>query len=353
MNDPRRPFRLTANMVTMARIVALPIPCALILVGTPTAMWIAFVTGSLLGATDFVDGYMARRDGSTVLGALLDPVADKLFMAALLLPIVAIGHCPAWAAGLVFARELLITALRSSMAVRKAPLKTSQLGKLKTVVQMGGLATYFLTVNVADAWIVHTVCASIMVVVAIAWGAKKRAAPPLWLTGGAVMWIGVVLLSRYLPPLDAAFWQFMLMVVVSWVSGFDYLVGASAMYRKTGIERAEVARIAWAIAVGFFAVAVVDDYKAAAMPILFALAAELSLGGIDNIVAGERGRLSRGAFVPSAALAAVVVAVGAIGLRVQTDLRPAVVAAAVLLAVVGWVNAARAYRADRDVFAAV
>jgi CDP-diacylglycerol--glycerol-3-phosphate 3-phosphatidyltransferase len=348
-------FRVTANMVTMARIVALPVPCALILHGSKTAMWIAFVIGALLGATDFVDGYMARKDGATVLGALLDPVADKLFMAALLLPIVAMRDCPAWAAGLVFARELLITALRSSMAVRKAPLKTSQLGKLKTVVQMGGLATYFLTVNVEGSWVVHAICAAIMVVVAIAWGAKKRAAPPLWLTGGAVMWVGVTLAAWRLPPHDAAFWQFMLMVVVTWVSGFDYLSGASKMYRAGGIERAELARIFWAISVGFFAVAVVDDYNAAAMPILFALAAELSLGGIDNVVAAERGRLSSGRVLPSALLATLLVAVGALGLRVDFgfDASLAVVAAAILLAVVGLANAARAYRADRDVFAAV
>ncbi|HEY4223689.1 MAG TPA: CDP-alcohol phosphatidyltransferase family protein, partial [Myxococcota bacterium] len=75
-------MKITANQVTIVRILALPFPCWALTVRPPQPwMWIAFVAGVLVGATDFVDGWMARRDGPTQLGALLDPVADKLFIA--------------------------------------------------------------------------------------------------------------------------------------------------------------------------------------------------------------------------------------------------------------------------------
>src|SRR5688500_10802416 len=163
---PARPrWRITANQLTVARILALPFPCwALIVRPEQPWMWVAFVFGTLIGATDFVDGWLARREGPTVLGSLLDPVADKLFVAMLLLPLVATGECPGWAAGALFVRELLITTLRTSMAVRKQSLKTSQLGKLKTVVQMGGIATYYLTLFVPRFYMpwVHLACALVM-----------------------------------------------------------------------------------------------------------------------------------------------------------------------------------------------
>ncbi len=347
---PPRRFKITANMVTMARIVALPLPAGMLLWGEETALWVAFVVGAVLGATDFVDGYMARKDGTTVLGALLDPVADKLFIAALLLPIVSIGHCPAWAAGLLFVRELLITAMRSTMAVRKAQLKTSQLGKLKTVVQMGGLATYFITLAVRPPamQIIHGICALIMVIIAVAVGARRKAWPPAWLTGGALLWVLVAGLTIWFEdePGDAAFWQFMIMVVFSWVSGFDYLVGAQAMFRREGLTRMDASRIFSSIAIGFFAVIVVDDHPEVVIPIALALCAELSLGGIDNVVTAERGRTSRGVFIPQGFLALIMCA-----LSFYTDpAQPAVLVASLALAAFTIGNAVYAFVGDKDVF---
>ena len=67
-------MRITANQITLVRILALPFP-AWALVARPEQpwMWIAFVVGTLVGATDFVDGWLARKQGPTKLGALLDP----------------------------------------------------------------------------------------------------------------------------------------------------------------------------------------------------------------------------------------------------------------------------------------
>src|SRR4051812_9229072 len=113
MNDAptgKRGRFITANRITVLRILALPFPCwALIARPHQPWMWVAFVWGSLVGATDFVDGWLARREGPTILGSLLDPVADKLFIAVLLIPLAASGECSPFAAGTLFVRELLIT----------------------------------------------------------------------------------------------------------------------------------------------------------------------------------------------------------------------------------------------------
>ena len=118
-------FKITANLVTMARILLLPIPCAFLLYGGKLETWIAFFLYAILGATDFVDGAMARKEGPTKLGGLLDPVADKIFVASICLALVAIKLMPVWALIAILLRELFITALRSSVAYRDESIRTS------------------------------------------------------------------------------------------------------------------------------------------------------------------------------------------------------------------------------------
>jgi CDP-diacylglycerol--glycerol-3-phosphate 3-phosphatidyltransferase len=346
-------MKITANQITVVRILALPFPCWALIERPPQPwMWVAFVVGTLIGATDFVDGWLARRDGPTLLGSLLDPVADKLFIACLLLPLVMSGECPSWAAGLLIVRELLITALRTSLAVRKRSLKTSQLGKLKTVVQMGGIATYYLTLFVPRdvmPW-VHLACSIGMLALCFIFGWRnhrrgKGWLPPAWLLGGTPLWFGLFVLTLFVNPSEAAFWQFIAMVTLTWVSGADYLWGAGRALLQEGLSVGDLLRCAWSVVHGLALVPVVDVKPGLVVPVIVSVCAELSYGGIDNGVAAERARFAKGSPIPSTLVAIAVGVMARIGVDDDILFR-----AAWGLACVSLANALVAFVLDRDVF---
>lgn len=309
---PKRRW-ITANQVTVVRILALPFPCwALLMRPADPIMWTAFFFGMVIGATDFVDGWLARRDGPTTLGSLLDPVADKLFMAMLLLPLVAHNECPGWLAGALFVRELLITSLRSSMAVREQKLKTSSLGKLKTVVQMGGLAAFFFTVFVPgpQVHVVLIACATAFLLLAIWWRVAKKDLP-LWLGFTPVLLYTVGAVAFWRSPKDAGLIVFLLMVFFTWVSGFDYLTGSVRAFRATGgVSLPDVVRVLWSVAHGMALLPLLGRHPALAVPVIITLSAELALGGVENLVSAELRRWAKGSVVPTL-LAATVVGIAA------------------------------------------
>ena len=120
---------ISANLVTLLRLIPMPLLAWWIYEGTLVP---ALIVGTIVGSTDFVDGWLARRQGPTVLGGLLDPIADKVFVALIYLPFADIGVIPAWACALMFIREFLVTALRSAYERRGLSMKTSYLAKVKT-----------------------------------------------------------------------------------------------------------------------------------------------------------------------------------------------------------------------------
>jgi CDP-diacylglycerol--glycerol-3-phosphate 3-phosphatidyltransferase len=97
-------------------------------------------------ATDQVDGWLARRHGQTsALGSMLDPVADKVLVLAMLIMVVGTGAFPAWMVALIVARELLVSGLRLAAIERGVVIPARDLGKLKTWAQalaaaIGGFA---------------------------------------------------------------------------------------------------------------------------------------------------------------------------------------------------------------------
>src|SRR6185436_1830881 len=100
----------------------------------------AVIIGSFVGATDFVDGYLARKQGPTVLGGLMDPIADKVFIAVCFVPFADRGYVPWEIVAALFLREYLVTALRSSFERRQRQLRSTYMSKVKTWVQMTSLA---------------------------------------------------------------------------------------------------------------------------------------------------------------------------------------------------------------------
>lgn len=286
-------MRITANQVTMARIILLPVPVYMLIYGSTVEWWIAFAIFVLLGATDFVDGLMARREGPTKLGSLIDPVADKIFIAAIILSMIALNIFPAWVACALLSREFLMTALRSSVATRKESMKTSMLGKLKTIVQMGGAGTIFLTIvlpSVAIIWV--SIALSIpFLVTGLAYLAKRRR-PPFWSFPVFLSFVLVACLEYFCSKEVNLMVQMSIILSMTWASAIDYLVGTYRIFKRTGMMLGDGARILWAVVFGVCIPPFVTTYPIIVLPVLVSISLEFGLGGIDNIVAAERGKFS-------------------------------------------------------------
>lgn len=133
------------NLLTMGRVVMIPIVLWLMAQDTRVGNFWATILYSLAAITDFVDGYLARRMGLTsVLGNFLDPLADKLLVLAALVLMVELGHVPAWAVIIIAGRELSITALRTIAISEGVVIAASRGGKDKTAVQMAALVALIL-----------------------------------------------------------------------------------------------------------------------------------------------------------------------------------------------------------------
>ena len=125
------------NMLTMLRIVLIPVVLWLITDGTPAGNFAAAMVYAVSAITDFIDGYLARRMGLiSVLGKFLDPLADKLLVMASLVMMTAMSRVPAWAVILIVARELSITSLRVIAMSEGVTIAAGQSGKEKAALQM-------------------------------------------------------------------------------------------------------------------------------------------------------------------------------------------------------------------------
>lgn len=127
-------------MLTFGRIVMIPLCLWLLDRDTPkTGFWSALVfTAAAL--TDVLDGYLARKlNVVSVLGKLIDPLADKLIVMATLVWMVQMDRVPAWVVIVLLARELSVTALRSVAASEGVIISAGQEGKTKTALQMLGI----------------------------------------------------------------------------------------------------------------------------------------------------------------------------------------------------------------------
>ena len=139
------------NLLTYARIVAVPAVVASFYIPGDAGRFTALGIFILAAVTDFLDGYIARAWGQqSALGKMLDPIADKLLVAAALLVLVAegtIGGWSLWAALVILMREILVSGLRESLAEVQVSVPVSRLAKWKTTVQM--VAIGFLLVGPA------------------------------------------------------------------------------------------------------------------------------------------------------------------------------------------------------------
>ncbi|MGB6193675.1 MAG: CDP-diacylglycerol--glycerol-3-phosphate 3-phosphatidyltransferase [Terracidiphilus sp.] len=141
------------NSITMSRIVMIPL---LLWILSPRFPWqgpggeqelAAAVLFILASMTDGLDGYLARKRGQiTTMGMLLDPLADKIMVTAALVALVAYNPdvVKVWIAVVIIGREFLISGLRSIAASEGFTIQASELGKLKTVVQIVSVVSAIL-----------------------------------------------------------------------------------------------------------------------------------------------------------------------------------------------------------------
>ena len=140
-NALRREVFNLPNYLTMGRIVAIPGVVWLLFQDSPLTNFLAVTLFLLAALTDLLDGYLARRMGlDSALGKLLNPLADKILVATVMIALVPLGRLDTWIPIVVIAREFTISGLRSLAAAEGLIIAARQLGKEKTAYQMIGLA---------------------------------------------------------------------------------------------------------------------------------------------------------------------------------------------------------------------
>lgn len=140
MSVVREEFYNLPNMLTLLRILAIPLVMLLIWQGEPENCVYAAWVYAVATVTDFFDGWLARRKGLvTVMGKFLDPLADKLIVMAMLIMLTALHRVPAWVVVVVLAREMTINGLRSMASIEGLVIAAGSDGKIKTALQMLGI----------------------------------------------------------------------------------------------------------------------------------------------------------------------------------------------------------------------
>lgn len=148
------------NLITVGRIIACPVVVLLLVSPSATARFASFFVYLAAALSDIWDGYLARKHGLvTDMGKLLDPIADKLLLAATFIPFYFLsrgngpvgaipwwGTLPLWAVLVIFGRELAVTLFRAWAARRGVVISAGKSGKRKALVQnlfVGGLILWY------------------------------------------------------------------------------------------------------------------------------------------------------------------------------------------------------------------
>ncbi len=132
-----------ANILTVARLLLLPVIIVLFFLESSWggfAAWLCLLVYAIASATDFFDGYIARKlNQISDFGTFLDPISDKIFVSSLMILLVAFGRIEgAWIilVILIFSREFMISGLREFLGPKGVKMPVSKLAKYKTATQM-------------------------------------------------------------------------------------------------------------------------------------------------------------------------------------------------------------------------
>ena len=157
------------NKLTIFRVILIPFFVVCMLIPTiPFNNIIACVIFCVASFTDFLDGYLARRDGLvTNFGKFMDPLADKLLVGAALICLIETGQLPAWVVVIIISREFIISGFRLIASDNGVVIAASYWGKFKTVSQMVMVIVLILNIQLPIFQIIGTVLMWISVVLTI------------------------------------------------------------------------------------------------------------------------------------------------------------------------------------------
>jgi len=297
--SPGKPI-ITANQVTVARLIPMPLLSWLLYEGGKHGyagnpyMWTALIVGVFLGCTDWVDGMLARKYGPTVLGGLLDPIADKVFIAFAYVPFAddSIALVPAWACALMFVREFFITALRSAYEQRDLSLKTSWMAKFKTWSQMQGIGVMLLFPLLANQrWVLTALLGGIVGIAIFLlgyfWIVRKKLYRGAIAMGASV---APILALHLYNDIQLSLRIIMLFIVgLTWFSGLDYIyIGWPKLRARRDFSRADAVRLIGAITIPTTLFAVLVKTPAPSWPLFAILSLELACGGLDNLMSHHK-----------------------------------------------------------------
>ena len=296
-------MRVTANQVTCLRLLLLPLPVWMMyraynpdpeLANRPLLMG-ALAIFILLGLTDALDGWLARKHGSTPIGALLDPVADKVFLVCAFVPMSDLRMVPPALVMLVFVRELGVTFLRSVALEERFEFRTSAAAKVKTTVQMAGAGYILLFLAFPKPEHIFPILAvSVAGALAPAIVAFARGRRPGWMAISAAAWFTGVLVARIVFSPQAAVAAVMVAITgITLLSGLEYLAGMrTVLARRFAAAPVDAVRFAGlSLVLPLLFIPALDRTGAPTITILFLLAAEVAAGGLDNSAAQNgRGR---------------------------------------------------------------
>jgi CDP-diacylglycerol--glycerol-3-phosphate 3-phosphatidyltransferase len=283
-------MRITANQVTIARLIALPFVGAMAY-GDETMRVIAVILGTLVGLTDTVDGYLARKHGVTVLGSLLDPVADKVFIVVTYGICADLGIIPWWVAAAILSRELGVTVLRSSLELRGIRLPSTNVAKAKTWVQMMGIGFVVLSPIFASNGIL-LVLFGVPLAAALIWMLILRFTPrrrfrPVEFAATVLIGFITAALVGGLPVTRITVLGFV--IAITWYSALDYLVvGCRELLRADPYRRLHWARLGAAFTLPIVAMVALGSTRLPATPLILLLSVDMARGALDNYAANRR-----------------------------------------------------------------
>ena len=143
-----------SNILTLIRIIIIPIIVLCIYLKNPFFGWTAFILFCVASITDYFDGYLARiRNEVTNFGTFLDPIADKLLVASVILILTSKGVIADWEtipALIILLREITVSGLREYLAGIKVSVPVSRIAKLKTLLQLSALALLILSESITN-----------------------------------------------------------------------------------------------------------------------------------------------------------------------------------------------------------
>jgi CDP-diacylglycerol--glycerol-3-phosphate 3-phosphatidyltransferase len=149
-NAPPEAYKINLpTKITLLRMLLVPFLLAFLIAPSRVNALMAALIFAGAALTDWLDGHLARSTKQvTTLGKLLDPIADKILLAAGLIPLVGLGRVPAWMAAVMLIREFAVSGLREIAAAEQVIIHASPMAKAKTVLQIVAILLLMLNYQI-------------------------------------------------------------------------------------------------------------------------------------------------------------------------------------------------------------